>query len=223
VEVSAEATGLIPNTTYHFRVSATNAFGTSTSSDQTFETVAPPTGPHWYKNGVILEEGGQAMDALAWGALTLQNAKIGAVTCHTLDGGDFANPAGRGAGKGAIDAFTVYDCVAPTCEAAGGKAEVLPEKLEWSSLLIEEGPVFRDKLEGIALRVICAASALNVEFHGTLKPRFKAGTSIGSAPSKLEFEAGSGSLESVEGPGALTGNLKVMGFEAAEIVQVRNP
>jgi hypothetical protein len=113
--------------------------------------------------------------------------------------------------------------VAPTCEGAGGKLEVIPEKLEWSSLLIEEAGTFRDKLEGVGLRVICAASALNVEFHGTLKPRYKAGSSIGLAPSKLEFEASSGSLESTEGPGALTGNLKVMGFEGSEVIRVKNP
>ena len=100
---------------------------------------------------------------------------------------------------------------------------MIPERLEWASLLNEEAAVFRDKLEGIGLRLICAGSALNVEFHGTLKPRFKAGTSIGSGASKLEFEANSGSLESTEGPGALTGNLKVMGFEGGEIAKVKNP
>ena len=172
---------------------------------------------------MILEEGAVATDILAWGVLTLENSKIGALTCQTLDGGDVANPVGGGAGKGAVDAFTVYDCVAPTCEGAGGKAEVIPERLEWSSLLVEEAGSFRDKLEGIGLRVICAASALNVEFHGTLKPRLKPGTSIGSFPSRLEFEASSGSLESAEGPGAVTGNLRMMGFEAGELIRANNP
>jgi hypothetical protein len=71
--------------------------------------------------------------------------------------------------------------------------------------------------------VICAASALNVEFHGTLKPRFKGGASIGLSPSKIEFEASSGSLESTEGPGAVTGNLKAMGFEGGEVIRIKNP
>jgi len=220
--VSAALESLGENTTYHFRVVATNAGGTSLGSDQTFTTLLV-LGPHWYKNGVILEQGALETDLLMWGALTLENPKIGALTCRTLDGGDVANPAGGGAGKGAIDAFTVYDCVAPTCEAAGGKAEVIPERLEWSSLLIEEAGVFRNKLEGIALRVICAAKALNVEFHGTLKPTVKAGTLIGSSPSKLEFDASSGSLESAEGAAAITGKLKMMGFEAGEIVRAANP
>jgi phosphodiesterase/alkaline phosphatase D-like protein len=43
VAVSAVASSLQPNTTYHFRISATNVNGTSTGSDQTFTT--PPNPP----------------------------------------------------------------------------------------------------------------------------------------------------------------------------------
>ena len=44
VAVSASVTGLIKNTTYHFRIVATNAGGTSPGTDQTFETApGPPT------------------------------------------------------------------------------------------------------------------------------------------------------------------------------------
>ena len=43
VAVSASVTGLAANTTYHFRISATNAGGTSNGSDQTLKTLpAPP-------------------------------------------------------------------------------------------------------------------------------------------------------------------------------------
>ena len=42
--MSASVTSLAANTTYHFRISATNAGGTSHGSDQTFKTLlAPPT------------------------------------------------------------------------------------------------------------------------------------------------------------------------------------
>jgi PKD domain len=40
VAVSASVTGLAANTTYHFRVSATNRGGTSSGSDETFKTLA---------------------------------------------------------------------------------------------------------------------------------------------------------------------------------------
>jgi phosphodiesterase/alkaline phosphatase D-like protein len=44
VAVSASVTGLIRNTTYHFRIVATNEGGTSPGTDQTFETApGPPT------------------------------------------------------------------------------------------------------------------------------------------------------------------------------------
>ena len=43
VAVSAALSGLTPNTTYHFRISATNAGGTSKGSDQTFKTLASCT------------------------------------------------------------------------------------------------------------------------------------------------------------------------------------
>jgi phosphodiesterase/alkaline phosphatase D-like protein len=42
VSVSASATGLDPNTTYHFRIAATNAGGTSKGTDETFSTSPSP-------------------------------------------------------------------------------------------------------------------------------------------------------------------------------------
>jgi hypothetical protein len=228
VAVSAALESLAEGATYHFRISATNAGGTSLGADQTFTTQLV-LGPHWYKNGVRLEEGALAdpgsagLDVIEWGTLTLSNATTGAFKCETAAGGDVENPTGGGAGKGTLDAFSAYDCVAPTCEAAGGKLEAIPEKLEWTSVLIEEAGVPKDKLESIALRVICAASALNVQFHGTLKAKVKGGSEIGVAPSKLEFEAGSGALESTLGAGELTGKLKLMGYEGQELIGVSNP
>jgi hypothetical protein len=41
--VTADVTGLSPDTTYHFTVTAANAHGTGTGADQTFTTPGPPT------------------------------------------------------------------------------------------------------------------------------------------------------------------------------------
>jgi phosphodiesterase/alkaline phosphatase D-like protein/prolyl-tRNA editing enzyme YbaK/EbsC (Cys-tRNA(Pro) deacylase) len=54
VPVSAALTGLSPNTTYHFRVSATNGIGTTKGSDETLKT-APLTPP------TVLTEGATAV------------------------------------------------------------------------------------------------------------------------------------------------------------------
>src|SRR5208283_2993697 len=45
VAVSAAITGLTANTTYHFRISATNTIGTSKGSDETFKTPPAVTAP----------------------------------------------------------------------------------------------------------------------------------------------------------------------------------
>jgi hypothetical protein len=224
VAVSAALEGLSENTTYHFRVSATSAAGTSTGEDQSFST-ALVLGPHWYKNGVFEEgtPGPLGLPVMAWGTLTLSNTSIGALRCQTIAAGGVENPTGGGAGKGALAAFFAYNCSTPPCEAAGGRLEVVPEKLGWSSVLVEQQGLFRDKLEGIALRVHCAANGTDIQFHGSLAPQVINGTSIGASPSKLEFGPGSGSLQSTAGAGEVAGRLKLMGYEAQDLIQAKNP
>ena len=159
---------------------------------------------------------------LGWGNLTLESTSTGAFTCQTIAGGELANPVGGGAGKGSVDGFAFYDCVAPSCEAVKGLLEVVPEKLKWSSVLIEEAGIFRDRIEGIGLRAICVGGTSNVEFHGSLKPKLEAGTAQGAAPAKLEFGSGSGSLQTAEGAtGAMSGRQRFMGFEGGEIISAR--
>jgi hypothetical protein len=222
VAVSAALESLAEGTTYHFRVAVTDANGTSTGSDQTFTTLLV-LGPHWYEQNVRLGETSLESGPLimAWGSLTLENAKVGAFTCQSLAGGDLSNPVGGGAGKGLFDAFAFYDCVAPTCEATKGLLEVVPERLKWSSVLIEEAGVFRDRIEGIALHAICVGGEGNVQFHGSLKPEFEAGSAQGSAPAHLAFGAGSGSLESAEGAGTVVAKLRFMGFGEGQFISAR--
>ena len=96
---------------------------------------------------------------------------------------------------------------------------MVPERLKWSSVLIEETVgAFRDRIESIALREICVGGSSNVEFHGMLKPSVEPGSSIGAAPAKLQFGAGSGELE---GGGKIAGLLKFMGFEGGDIIRAK--
>ncbi len=223
VAVSAGLESLAEGATYHFRIVATSALGgTSLGSDATFTTTLV-LGPHWYEQNVRLAQTGleNGLPIISWGHLTLESTSTGAFTCQTLAGGEVANPLGGGAGKGSFVAVTSYDCQAPTCEAAKGLLQVIPEKLAWSSVLIEETGTFRDRIEGISLRAICVGGEGNVEFHGPLKPELENGTAQGSAPANLEFGATSGSLQSAQGPGAVRARLKFMGFEGEEFLRAR--
>jgi hypothetical protein len=227
--VSAALEILEENTEYHFRVVATDANGTSVGSDVTFKTKLEP-GPHWYKNRVRVAEGAleNGPPILSWGNLTLSNAKIGSLTCQTLAGGDVGNPVGGGAGKGVLEGITFYDCTSETCEVtAKGLQALIPEKPEWSAVLIEELATNRDRIEGIALREICVGGTpeSNVEFHGMLKPSLEPGSSAGASPMKLEF-GGSGELQNAvagEEAGKVAGKLKFMGYETGELLGAKKP
>ena len=55
--VSAVLSGLTPSTTYHFRIVATNATGTSNGSDGSFTTAAAPTGGTASPGSVVVSSG----------------------------------------------------------------------------------------------------------------------------------------------------------------------
>jgi hypothetical protein len=222
VAVSAALESLAEGASYHFRVSATNTGGTSLGSDQSFTTLLV-LGPHWYVQNIRLGETSpeSGLPIIAWASLTLKNANAGTLTCQALAGGDLANPVGGGAGKGLFDALAFYDCAAPTCEGVKGLEQVIAEKLKWTSVLIEEAGLFRDRIEGISIRAICVGGTSNVEFHGMLKPEFENGTSQGSAPAILTFNTASGSLESTEGAGSISAKLKLMVYTEGQFVSAR--
>src|SRR5262249_59838850 len=81
VAVHASLGGLAPNTTYHFRVSATNSGGTSTGPDQSFTTLAANSTPHWYENGSKLPLG-EREGTIGCGTMTLAPSARD-VTCHS--------------------------------------------------------------------------------------------------------------------------------------------
>ena len=129
VSVAASIGGLAANTTYHFRVSATNPGGTSKGSDQAFMTLPASTehGPHWVKGGVRLKEGTTA-SVISWGiggVNLIQEGPAGEINCKTVGAGTIENPDGSGLnveakgppGVGRTLASIFYECKAPKCEA----------------------------------------------------------------------------------------------------------
>jgi hypothetical protein len=228
VVVTATVTGLSVTSTYHFRISATNAGGTSTGSDQAFTT----TLPHVYKNAVKGTEG-KAVRSFSWGILKLTNTTLGEVECHYVMAGSVENPTGGGVPVGKVQGLVPYECVSESCKALGGTAiEVTAENLPWSFEVTEPQPgVFRvrtgnsSKAAGaVFVRVNCVG-AKSVQFFGEDAPKMLNGLTIGSAPTENEFDQpGSGELGS-EGLGGLkfSGKLKTEGFAAEELIEIKNP
>jgi hypothetical protein len=226
VAVSASVGSLTANTTYHFRIVATNPGGTSDGSDETLTTLANASPAYWYRNGAKIAQGVK-VPIISWGTLTLHSAED-PVTCHTVGGGYIENPVGGGTGIDRIESFTpFFSCAAPACPAVN---EVKAEKLPWPSELIDEGEgVITEKSTGIALRVKCFVPATteeaeqvmsNVVFSGEWTPSIQSGTSA-TKPSFVDFGAGSGHLESEDGPGETIGREKLMGYEEEEVITAK--
>jgi hypothetical protein len=161
VAVSASVTGLTANTTYHFRISATNAGGTSKGSDETFTTLrgglcGPSNSPggqgtagvcNWYSTKTIVPAGQQRVIFFYGGATSLvQTSPIGEMSCKTFGWGTIENPTGGGAGVGKILGISLYSCTAPQCEreveekvGKPGRATATPANLPWTEALSESG------------------------------------------------------------------------------------
>jgi hypothetical protein len=207
--------------------------------------------PHWYENHVGLAEGGSA-HVLMWGKWTFSSSSpdIGNGVCYTEWEGTVFNPGGVGPnappGEGKIEGFRADDCEDAPCEAKGSKLAVYPTNLgieilpgsvvkrEWEDKLATVAGKttlkMGNKTEGsqrVGLTLYCediGKGGYKYLAKGELSPGWEGGTSIGSAPAKLLFGAGSGVLEI--GPGVnveFATNIKMMGYEAGEIISVKNP
>jgi hypothetical protein len=225
--LQAKSVDLSAKTTYHFRISATNPGGTSTGSDQTFTATAP----HVYKNGVIGGEGKKVRN-IGWGTLKFTNATLGEVECHTISAGYLENPTGGGSAVGKVQAFASYECVSASCTALGGTGiEVTAEKLPWSAEVTEPEGVFRIrtgnriKAAGAAFQRVNCIGVTNTQFSGEDAPKvLNNGKAIGSAPGEQEFDQpGSGELEGALGGLKIAGSIKVEGYGAEELIEVKNP
>jgi hypothetical protein len=189
------------------------------------------------KDGVLLAEGAKTF-VTGWGTLKLQTVIGGtaAWTCRNAESGYVENPVGGGAGVGATELFSSYQCTFTACTTF---PTVLAEELPWPSVLVEpEAGVPRARTTGIKQDFLCwatkaafqkaargegeAPNAKNV-FIGSRTPKPERGTSA-SHPGFLEFGAGAGRLEQ-EGSfgtvlGETEGKVKVLGYKEAELISV---
>jgi hypothetical protein len=237
VAVSASVTGLAVNTTYHFRVVAVNAGGSSVGSDQTFTTL-PATGTaHWYSNGARNIEGERA-SVVGWGTLALTlTPSAGSVTCHTASGGFVENPAGGGAGVGETEAFATFDCESEKVCPPGVSTEVVGEGLAWTSVLEVASGLVRVRSTGVQVGVACVSGGkvesatrfLTNEASACCRawtPAHRHGSSA-LHPSFVEFDAGSGPLEAEGSKEALTakteGEVRIIGYTEQELINTKNP
>jgi len=219
VAVSAPLAGLTANTTYHFRISATTAGGTTKGSDQTFKTLLAG---HVYQNGVKIAEG-EPFPVIEWGTLKLNNLTLGEVECRTAVGGYVENPAGGGPAIGKIETLAMYNCICEGCASLGGKIKVTTSGLPWSVGVTEEsGSTFREITTGVEVTLDCEGVETNF-FHGEWKPKTINGTAIGSKPAIAEFESGAGELESSVGGLKPGGKLNVEGYGREQVVAVKSP
>jgi hypothetical protein len=220
VAVSASVVGLTKSTTYHFRISATNAGGPSTGTDQEFET---PPHLRYYANGGLV--GSAPVTIVAWGTLALKKVVggTGELVCHAVEAGTIGNPVGGGTGLASTQAFATFNCESTTCPFT---SVVTAESLPWSSKLEAPQSVVRTPTTGIKVGVDCQRerkSEGRETFVGADAPIFRHGTSA-LHPGFVEFDAGAGTLEREGSKGGvlakLEGEVKVLGYDEQELISV---
>ena len=202
--VFAALGSLSGNTTYHFRISATNPGGTSRGSDQTFTTLTTLPTPHWYKNAAILPFGEKAQTIILGHA----HARICGRQCHMSHRISRQHRKPLGAAKQETVAFATWECkaVGGRCAGAGGEERATPRGLPWPATIIEEGEegsgVFRHEDSGVEVNIECYEGGIdtgNLLFKtgpvltetGTWIPKNQEGTTAGK-PSEVIFDAASG-------------------------------
>ena len=102
VEASEPVTGLSAGTTYHFRISATNAAGTTKGSDQTFTTTAAPVATTEAATGLSAKEGTLNASVNPKGAATTYQFEYGPTTSYGNKVPASAKAIGSGSGAVAV-------------------------------------------------------------------------------------------------------------------------
>jgi hypothetical protein len=226
VAVSASVGSLTPSTTYHFRISATNAGGTSKGSDQSFTTIASLSTPHWYENGSKVPLG-EKVGTIGWGTVTLEST-AGNITCRTATAANLENTATAASQETVL--LATWECKAVGGKCAAGEARLSARSLPWVATVLEEGPegseAFRQEAAGIGLNAECYVGGKLTESlafktgpllteTGTWTPLEQNGTSA-AKPFEIAFDRTSGHLyaesEGKAIAGTPKGRLKVVGY-----------
>jgi hypothetical protein len=182
-------------------------------------------------NGVFGETG--VKEVIGWGTVDLKctggACGVNDIKCHNAIGGFAYNPIGGTAGKGATQAWGVFDCETNLC-AAGTVVNVVPEELPWLSELTENGlaktGLVRSHTEKAKVDVTCNGLS-TAHFFGSNQPGAPAGEDKGTTPGHpgfLEFDQpGSGTLseEELAGQSATTGAVHELGYTEQELLQVK--
>jgi subtilisin family serine protease/phosphodiesterase/alkaline phosphatase D-like protein len=227
VGVSASVGSLAPNTTYHFRISATNAGGTSKGSDQSFTTIASLPTPHWYRNAAKLPLG-EKDGTIGWGTVTLESS-AGNVTCRSAQAANVENT--EGAARQETVVLVTWECKAIGGKCAGNEARLSAKGLPWIATVLEEGVestgMYRQEAAGVELDSECYVGGKLTESlafktgpvlgeTGTWTPKEQNGTSA-TKPSETLFDSSSGHLyaeaEGKATAGTPKGKVKVVGYQ----------
>jgi hypothetical protein len=219
-------------------VTVTNGGGTSpTSEADRFYYEAPLRG-RYKKENVFLAEGSAGKTFVqGWGTLKIQGLLSAfAYTCRHAEGGYIENPVGGGAGVGATELYSSYQCTFTPCSTF---PSVLAEELPWPEVLVEpKAGEIRAKITGIKQDYQCwetkaarekaargeggTPNAKNV-FIGVQTPKPENGTSA-AHPGFLEFGPAAGRLEQEFSQGTVLGEtegkVKVLGYKEQELISV---
>jgi hypothetical protein len=207
-----------------------------------------PACPHVYKNGVAGGEG-QKVREIWWGTLKLKNQTLGEVICHDIFGAFDENPTGGGNAKGQVQGFYAYECEDKLCtETLKGKGiKVTPGRLPWLTEVFETAKKeFRLKIGhkgptpniepnpltepgSVDFTVECEG-VTGGKLFGELDPLIlNNGISIGSGPGQMKLEPESINPEShnleseVFKETSVEGAVKLEGYGAEELIEVKNP
>jgi hypothetical protein len=217
------------------------------SAEIVWPACTPPACPHAYVNGVIKKEAA-IIRGIAWATLKLHNEKLEDVECHNIFAGFAENPTGGGRAIGKIQAFYPYECTDTHCTTQLGEIKVTNgSTLPWKAEVVEnaskeffqktgfKGPTENKKANPatepgqVEFNVNCTAPTIGAsDFFGVQYYKIlNNGISIGSSPDEEELQAEGATGRNLEsetfGPLETKSSLRVEGFGAEELIEVKNP